>query len=112
MTFPPFNLTFYQPWKDYSLELTNLQKMDEVHACQTLQLVISNILSKKPLDLQFLLPQDIEISRVFEWERNLIRTQDSNPQQKKLLIVEDQLREFLHEFDSTLSCGLVSIHSY
>ncbi|XP_008458089.1 uncharacterized protein LOC103497624 isoform X3 [Cucumis melo] len=81
---PAWRWTFYQPWKDYSLELTNLQKMDEVHACQTLQLVISNILSKKPLDLQFLLPQDIEISRVFEWERNLIRTQDSNPQQKKV----------------------------
>lgn len=76
---PAWRWTFYQPWKDYSLELTDLQKMDEVHACQTLQLVISNILSKKPLDLQVLLPQNTEISRVFEWERNLIRTHNSNP---------------------------------
>lgn len=66
--------SFYGPWKDLSLEVTDLQKMDELHACQTLLVIFANVLSRKPVDSQVLSPLDVEKSGVFEWEKSIIRT--------------------------------------
>ncbi|KDO62635.1 hypothetical protein CISIN_1g0000572mg, partial [Citrus sinensis] len=68
-------MSFYQPWKDLSLELTDLQKIDELHACQTLLVIISNVLGKKSLDSQVLSCLDDKISSVFSWERSIIGTE-------------------------------------
>ncbi|XXG86023.1 hypothetical protein AAC387_Pa11g1011 [Persea americana] len=41
---PAWRWSYYQPWKDRSLELTDLQKMEEHHACQSLLVIFSNAL--------------------------------------------------------------------
>ncbi|KAI9084395.1 hypothetical protein K1719_033585 [Acacia pycnantha] len=42
---PAWRWSFYQPWKDPSLEQTDAQMMEQYHACQSLLLIISNVLS-------------------------------------------------------------------
>ena len=64
--------SFYEQWKEPALELTDLQKMDELHACQTLLVIFANGLRRKPLDLQVLSPLDVERSGVYEWEKSII----------------------------------------
>ncbi|KAK0600723.1 hypothetical protein LWI29_017841 [Acer saccharum] len=76
---PSWRWSFYQPWKNLSSEPTDLQKMDELHACQTLVVIISNILGKKSSDSRVLSCQDFEISSVFEWERSIIEADNTQP---------------------------------
>lgn len=52
--------------------MTDTEKMDEYVASQSLMVIISNILGKKPLDSEVLSFQVIGISNVFEWERSFI----------------------------------------
>lgn len=57
------------------MELTDIQKMDEQHACQTLLFIFANVLrNDKSLDLQFLSPLDVERCGVYEWEKSIIGT--------------------------------------
>lgn len=72
--------SFYQPWKDLTSEPTDLEKMDELHACQSLLVVISNFLGKKSLDAPFLSHQDVENSGVYKWERSIIETESHSRQ--------------------------------
>ncbi|KAK1584375.1 hypothetical protein Q3G72_032415 [Acer saccharum] len=76
---PSWRWSFYKPWKDLSSVPTDLQKMDELHACQTLVVIISNILGKKSSDSLVLSCQDFEISSVFEWERSIIEAENTQP---------------------------------
>ncbi|XP_037495810.1 uncharacterized protein LOC105637608 isoform X2 [Jatropha curcas] len=69
---PKWRWTFEQPFGRSSFIFSDLQKMEEHHACQTLMVIISNILGKKPLDSQVLSFQDKENSDVFEWERTML----------------------------------------
>ncbi|KAL2322652.1 hypothetical protein Fmac_027031 [Flemingia macrophylla] len=64
---PTWRWSFYQPWKDNTLELTDSQKMEEYHACQTLLVIISNVLSGKKLKSASLSPIDLERSGLFQW---------------------------------------------
>lgn len=52
--------------------MTDTEKMDEYVASQSLMVIISNILGKKPLDSEVLSFQVIGNSNVFEWERSFI----------------------------------------
>ncbi|XP_022717540.1 uncharacterized protein LOC111276058 isoform X2 [Durio zibethinus] len=72
---PAWRWSFDQPWKDHSSELTGLERIDELHACQTLLLMISNMLWRKSSDFWELSLQDVENSGVFEWERSIIETE-------------------------------------
>jgi nucleolar pre-ribosomal-associated protein 1 len=56
------------------LELTELQKLDEQHACQTLLVIFANGLRNKSLDLQVLSPLDVERCGVYEWEKSILGT--------------------------------------
>lgn len=56
------------------MELTELQKMEEQHACQTLLVSFANMLRNKSLDLQVLSPLDVERCGVYEWEKGIIGT--------------------------------------
>ncbi|KAF2314350.1 hypothetical protein GH714_025585 [Hevea brasiliensis] len=64
--------SFYQPWRDRSLEMTDIEKMDEHNACQSLMVIMSNVHGKKPLDSEVLSCQVIGNTNVFEWERSII----------------------------------------
>ncbi|KAG5017516.1 hypothetical protein JHK85_023652 [Glycine max] len=70
---PTWRWSFYQPWKDDSLELTDSQKMEEYHACLTLLVIISNVLGAKKLESASLSPVDLERSGLFQWEISLLR---------------------------------------
>ncbi|KAF8026216.1 hypothetical protein BT93_F2887 [Corymbia citriodora subsp. variegata] len=69
---PAWRWSFHQPWKDLSLERTDLERLDEHHACQTLLLIISTRLrtsSSSPLPLS---PQDVERCGMYKWERSIV----------------------------------------
>ncbi|XP_059628326.1 uncharacterized protein LOC132271080 [Cornus florida] len=73
---PSWRWSFYQPWKDDdSVDLSDSEKMDEVHACQTLLVIIANVLKKNSSDLQVLSYQDLEDCGVFKWERCILETE-------------------------------------
>ncbi|XP_054820166.1 uncharacterized protein LOC129319197 isoform X2 [Prosopis cineraria] len=69
---PAWRWSFYQPWKDLSLEPTDVQMMEQYHACQILLLIISNVLGGRKLESANLSHIDIETSDVFKWERSLL----------------------------------------
>ncbi|KAJ7014998.1 hypothetical protein NC653_004328 [Populus alba x Populus x berolinensis] len=64
--------SFYQPWKDLSCELSESQRMYEQHACQSLLVIITNVLGKKSSDdTRVLSLEDVENSGLFKWERTI-----------------------------------------
>ncbi|KAL2465102.1 Ribosome 60S biogenesis N-terminal [Abeliophyllum distichum] len=69
---PAWRWSFYQPWREISFELDGVKKIDEIHACEQLLVVISNILGRKSLCSHFLSLEDVKISLVFEWERSIL----------------------------------------
>ncbi|ESQ54570.1 hypothetical protein EUTSA_v10024185mg [Eutrema salsugineum] len=73
---PAWRWSYYQAWKDLSLEsATDLEKIDELHACQHLFVIISDMLGETPRDSQqVLLQKSFDMSTVFEWERGLVET--------------------------------------
>lgn len=66
---PSWRWSFFEPWQNQPSELTELEKIDEFHASQTLLAIIPNVLGKKPVDLHVLSNQD-----AFKWERSIIET--------------------------------------
>ncbi|XP_042478161.1 uncharacterized protein LOC122059441 isoform X2 [Macadamia integrifolia] len=72
---PSWRWSFYQPWKDLSSELTDLQKLQEHHACQALLVIFSNALGVRPLDLPILSYEDVDNSGLFQWERSMLNTE-------------------------------------
>lgn len=67
---PAWRWSFYQPWKDPSCELSESQRMYEQHACQSLLVIITNVLGKKSSDdTRVLSLEDVENSGLFKWER-------------------------------------------
>ncbi|KAJ6966734.1 hypothetical protein NC652_004325 [Populus alba x Populus x berolinensis] len=65
-------VSFYQPWKDLSCELSESQRMYEQHACQSLLVIITNVLGKKSSDdTRVLSLEDVENSGLFKWERTI-----------------------------------------
>lgn len=70
-----FYRSFCQPWKDLSSKSTDSETMDELHACQSLLVIISDVIGKKSLHSQFLSHQDLENCGVFNWERSILESQ-------------------------------------
>ncbi|KAJ6950483.1 hypothetical protein NC651_004216 [Populus alba x Populus x berolinensis] len=69
---PAWRWSFYQPWKDLSCELSESQRMYEQHACQSLLVIITNVLGKKSSDdTRVLSLEDVENSGLFKWERTI-----------------------------------------
>ncbi|KAL1172482.1 hypothetical protein V6Z11_A05G351400 [Gossypium hirsutum] len=72
---PAWRWSFEHPWEDQSSQLNDLERIDELHACQSLLLIISNVLWKKSSDFQALSLQDIDNSGAFKWERSILETE-------------------------------------
>lgn len=64
--------SFYQPWKDHSSNLTDSKKIEELHACQMLLLVVSKMLGRNSLYSKLISLKDVEKLGVFEWERSIL----------------------------------------
>ncbi|CAG7887774.1 unnamed protein product [Brassica rapa] len=73
---PDWRWSYYQAWKDLSSEpATDLQNIDERHACQHLLLIFSDMLRVEPGKSQMvLLHKSFDMSSVFDWERGLVET--------------------------------------
>ncbi|XP_010438667.1 PREDICTED: uncharacterized protein LOC104722225 [Camelina sativa] len=73
---PGWRWSYFQAWWDLSSEqATDLDKIDELHACQHLLLIFSDMLGETPGESQqVLLRKDFDISHVLEWERSLVET--------------------------------------
>lgn len=61
--------SYFQPWSDHATEHTDLEKLDERHACQKLLVIISRVLGNKSSEHELLSPQELEASGLFEWQR-------------------------------------------
>ncbi|XP_062077760.1 uncharacterized protein LOC133782458 isoform X2 [Humulus lupulus] len=71
---PAWRWSFYQPWMDLFLELTDLQKIGELHACQILLHIIAHVLgSPRSEGLQSLL-EEMQRIDAFEWEKSILET--------------------------------------
>ncbi|XP_023634178.1 uncharacterized protein LOC17877580 isoform X2 [Capsella rubella] len=69
---PGWRWSYYQAWWDLSSEqATDLDKIGELHACQHLLLIFSDMLGETPRES---LHRDFDLSQVFEWERSLVET--------------------------------------
>ncbi|EXB50294.1 hypothetical protein L484_017832 [Morus notabilis] len=75
---PSWRWSFYQPWKDLSLELTDSQKLDELHACQTLLFVMSNVLGSMNSESLRSLTEDVRKIDSFEREKGILGLDECN----------------------------------
>ncbi|XP_050368197.1 uncharacterized protein LOC126786419 [Argentina anserina] len=64
--------SFDQPWKDPMLEVIDSQRMEELHACESLIVVFSNLLGKRSSEFQVSSTQDIDRFGVFDWEKSIL----------------------------------------
>ncbi|XP_057545063.1 uncharacterized protein LOC130824182 isoform X1 [Amaranthus tricolor] len=68
---PSWRWSFYEPWVADAPKRTDLEKMEESHACQKLMVLISTM--EKTSDHKSLSPQELESSGFFEWERTKLQ---------------------------------------
>ncbi|GAB2277806.1 hypothetical protein Dimus_012510 [Dionaea muscipula] len=71
---PTWKWSYEHPWVDPSSEQSDMEKMDELHASQSLLLVLSELLEKRSSDVRRLSYQDLENSGVFQWEKSVIES--------------------------------------
>ncbi|KAG8380519.1 hypothetical protein BUALT_Bualt06G0024100 [Buddleja alternifolia] len=72
---PTWRWSYYQPWTDRSVELDDVEKLDEIHACERLLVVASNILVRKSRCSHYFTLKDVDNLHVYEWERSLIQSE-------------------------------------
>lgn len=70
-----FFRSYYQPWKNLTAELSDLEKLEELHACQSLIVLFSTVLRRKSFNFHVLSIQNVENSGVFKWERSLLEVE-------------------------------------
>ena len=56
------------------MELTELQKMDELHACQTLLYIMANVLGSMRSEWLQSWVEDLQKVDAFEWEKHILET--------------------------------------
>ncbi|KAL3830073.1 hypothetical protein ACJIZ3_018875 [Penstemon smallii] len=67
---PAWRWSFYEPWRDISMEeLNEVEKLDEIHACERLLIVASNIIVKKSIGSKFFTLKDADNLHVYDWEK-------------------------------------------
>ncbi|XP_074349561.1 uncharacterized protein LOC141689235 isoform X2 [Apium graveolens] len=69
---PAWIWSFDHQWKDDSPEPSEVQKLDENQACQSLLVVISGILGRKSSSSRYLSYEDMKNCELFKWERTIM----------------------------------------
>ncbi|KAL3649706.1 hypothetical protein CASFOL_006109 [Castilleja foliolosa] len=72
---PAWRWSYYQPWRDLSMELSDVEKLNEIHACERLLILASNILLQKSGCSHFSPLKDVDDLHVHEWERSIIQSE-------------------------------------
>ncbi|XP_073041195.1 uncharacterized protein [Primulina eburnea] len=69
---PSWRWSFYQPWRDHSLEPNAVEILDEIHACEKLLNIASIILRRrKSSSSYFMTTKQLDKFYVYEWERSI-----------------------------------------
>ncbi|GFQ04880.1 nucleolar pre-ribosomal-associated protein 1 [Phtheirospermum japonicum] len=71
---PAWRWSYYQPWRDLSVELSDVEKLDEIHVCERLLILASNFLLQKSGCSHFFPLKDLDNLNVHEWERSIIQS--------------------------------------
>ncbi|XP_047968873.1 uncharacterized protein LOC125212686 [Salvia hispanica] len=72
---PAWRWSYYHPWRDLTTKLSDVEKLDEIHACERLLAVASNVVTEKSGCSHFFDLKDVDKLRVHEWERTLIHSE-------------------------------------
>ncbi|KAL1553203.1 diphosphoinositol-polyphosphate diphosphatase [Salvia divinorum] len=72
---PAWRWSYYHPWRDLTTKLSDVEKLDEIHACERLVVVASNVVTEKSGCSHFFDLKDVDKLRVHEWERTLIHSE-------------------------------------
>ncbi|KAI0491316.1 hypothetical protein KFK09_025576 [Dendrobium nobile] len=71
-TNPAWRWSFDQPWKDPSLNKSEMELMEEEHACQSLHIIFSNAIGVgKAQGFPALCVEDVENLGLFQWEKEV-----------------------------------------
>ncbi|XP_012834495.1 PREDICTED: uncharacterized protein LOC105955325 [Erythranthe guttata] len=70
---PAWRWLYDEKWGEVSKEISAAEKLDEIHACEKLVMVASNILTKKSGFSHIFELKDVENLHVYDWERSLIQ---------------------------------------
>ncbi|KAL9170439.1 hypothetical protein ABFS82_04G145900 [Erythranthe guttata] len=70
---PAWRWLYDEKWGEVSNEISAAEKLDEIHACERLVMVASNILMKKSGFSHIFELKDVENLNVYDWERSLIQ---------------------------------------
>ncbi|KAM7278954.1 hypothetical protein ACFE04_006088 [Oxalis oulophora] len=68
---PAWRWSYDGHWEDLEPKRTDLEKMDEFHACQKLLVIFPNFLGDESIDLKTSVLQNVENTDVFKWERSI-----------------------------------------
>ncbi|XP_073290845.1 uncharacterized protein [Primulina huaijiensis] len=64
---PSWRWSFFQPWRDHSLDLNAMEKLDEIHACEKLPKIASIVLGMRTSSSSnFLTTKDLDKFHVYE----------------------------------------------
>jgi len=66
---PSWRWHYYQPWKDPAAPRSEMERMEEEQACQSLLILFSNAFSTCRSEFPALSLDDVEKSGLFQWER-------------------------------------------
>ncbi|KAG9454065.1 hypothetical protein H6P81_006969 [Aristolochia fimbriata] len=69
---PAWRWSYYQPWRDQSMETTDLERMAELHACESLRKLFSDVLRQGPAGLPVQSCESQELSSVFAFEMDIV----------------------------------------
>jgi hypothetical protein len=64
------NRSYYQAWRDLTVEQTEIEKLEEEQACQSLFIIFSNAFGPGLLGLPVLSCNDLDMLGLFESERS------------------------------------------
>ncbi|KAG8070074.1 hypothetical protein GUJ93_ZPchr0006g41040 [Zizania palustris] len=67
---PSWRWHYYQPWRDPTMHRTDIERMEEEQACQSLLIIFSNAFSAGFSGCPVLSLGDVEKSGLFQWEKD------------------------------------------
>ncbi|XP_057798932.1 uncharacterized protein LOC131014835 [Salvia miltiorrhiza] len=72
---PAWRWSYHQAWRDLTTEVSELKRVEEIHACERLLVVASNVLIEKSGCSHFFDLNDVDKLHVHEWETSFIHSE-------------------------------------
>ncbi|KAL8538638.1 hypothetical protein ACS0TY_000600 [Phlomoides rotata] len=71
---PSWRWSYHQPWRDLTVQLNDVEKLDEIHACERLLMAASNVLLHRYGCSHFFQLKDVDNLNLHNWERNMLQS--------------------------------------